>query len=69
MSYCKTEQFKKEAETRAHALQKAAQVAEAAKKKAIKEANAQMGLCGIIAIAIVLTAIVFPLAGVLVLFA
>lgn len=57
MSLFKTEEFKTKDELRAIGLQKASEIAEAAKKKAIKDANAQMGLCGVIAIALVISAI------------
>lgn len=57
------------AEKRQRQLKKAAEIAEAAKKKAIKDATENLGLCGLVLIALIITAVAFPLAGVIVLFA
>ncbi len=49
--------------------QEAMRQAKKFKEDSIKAANENMGLCGIIAIALILTAIAFPAVGVIVLFA
>lgn len=69
MSPSKTEQYQIKSEMRGYKLKKAAEVAEAAKKKAMKDASEPLGLCLFVGLAIVAGIIALPTIGVLVLFA
>ena len=69
MSPSKTEQYQIKSEMRGYKLKQATEVAEAAKKKAMKEASEPLGLCLFVGLAIMAGIIALPGVGVLVLLA